>query len=99
MVGSGGISTAELMEKAKAQGMNVTGFGGGAPQQGFGQGFAPSMANPVVSPMGQPAAAFPGDGVPKQGLAPPPVQPPSTGQGGFAPPSGFNVPTGFPPRS
>jgi hypothetical protein len=34
-------SAAELMEAAKAQGLNVTGFGGGgAPQQGFG--FAPT---------------------------------------------------------
>jgi predicted RecA/RadA family phage recombinase len=76
------VSTAEMMAKAKEQGMNVTGFSGGvAPQQGFG--------------MGQPAP-FPGNGS-QTGFAPPPVQPPQQG-GGFAPPGGFNAPSGFPPR-
>jgi Enterobacter phage Enc34, ssDNA-binding protein len=106
------ISTAELMAEAKAQGLNVTGFGGGAPQEGFGfggsggpqqgfqQGFAPTQAPPA----GQVAtgqfgnnALQGGTAFPSSGLAPPPISPP--GQQGFAPPAGFNAPTGFPPRS
>jgi hypothetical protein len=67
VIGSGGVSANELMEKAKAQGLNVTGYGGGgAPQQGFGplppnggpqpgfqQGFA--FAPTPAQPAGQPA--------------------------------------------
>jgi hypothetical protein len=95
-------SATELMEAAKQQGMNVTGFGGGgAPQQGFtGGGFAPPPASSVPSP-GQtgtapnPAgnAAFPSNG-PQQGFAPPPVAPPA--QQGFGIPGGVTPPTGFP---
>lgn len=82
------ISNADLMAQAKAQGLNVTGFGGGAPQQGFGpQGFT---APPASGP-----APFPGNG-PQTGFAPPPVQPPA--QQGFASPQNFSAPTGFPPR-
>ena len=43
----GSVSNTDLMAEAKAKGLNVTGFGGGAPQQGFGQGFVPPPANPA----------------------------------------------------
>lgn len=89
------VSAAELMEQAKAQGLNVTGYGGGgAPQQGFGgppaqspqagfPGFTPMPGTPPVAPTG--------------GFAPPPVQPPQQ-QGGFASPPNFAAPQGFPSR-
>lgn len=80
-----GVSAHELMEQAKAQGLNVTGYGGGgAPQQGFGPGF--------VSTPGAPAP-FPGSGS-QTGFAPSPVAPPSGN--GFSTPGGFTPPTGFP---
>jgi Protein of unknown function (DUF2815) len=100
------ISTAELMEKAKAQGLNVTGFGGGAPQQGFG--FAPL---PVSGQPGQ-TAAFPSSGpLPPNGgpqpgfqqgfaFAPtqaPPAGQPATGQfGNSGPASGSAFPSSGP---
>lgn len=77
-------SMTDMMADAKARGMNVTGFGSaGAPQQGFGQGFAQTPANPAHSPAPVP---FPLAGVggnasfPSNGPLPPP-------------------PTGFPSRS
>jgi len=97
VVGSGGISAAELMEHAKAQGMNVTGFGGGgAPaQQGFGfAAMGGSAHQPAPVQPGQ-TAAFPSNGS-QTGFAPPPVQPPAA-----APQFGgqnFAAPKGFPPR-
>jgi hypothetical protein len=91
------VSAAELMEQAKAQGLNVTGYGGGgAPQQGFGSAPTGGFAH-------QPAPVQPGQSVPFPsnsgpiGVAPPPVQPPGQ-QPSFAAPGGFNAPTGFPPR-
>ena len=77
------ISAAELMEQAKAKGMNVTGYGGGgAPQQGFGW-------SPWPVPGGaSPASASRTGGhcrLARSGFAPPPVQPPQQG-GGFASP-------------
>lgn len=99
------VSNADLMAQAKAQGLNVTGFGGGgAPQQGFGQaGFAPQPASPA-SPIvpagfgtgGAGSVSFPSNG-PQAGLAPLPISPPQQQQG-FSPPGGFTAPTGFPPR-
>jgi hypothetical protein len=102
------VSANDLMEQAKAQGMNVTGFGGGAPQQGFG---APPMGNGGFAPTGAPAgqtatgpswtpqqaggSAFPSNG-PQTGFAPSPMQPPQ--QQGFSAPGGFTPPTGFPQR-
>jgi hypothetical protein len=111
VVGSS-VSADDLMAQAKAQGLNVTGFGGGgAPQQGFGQMGPPGLPG-TSAPMGFPAgptvmgpsgtggpgsgSAFPSNG-PQQGFAPPPVQPP--GQQGFGAPGGFTPPTGFPQRS
>lgn len=102
IVTGGGKSMSEMMSDAKAQGMNVSGFGtSGAPQQGFGQGFAP-MANPVTpaapAPFGSGengSATFPSSG-PTPGVAPPPVAPPQ--QQGYSSPGGFNAPQGFPPR-
>lgn len=86
------VSAIDLMAAAREQGMNVTGFGGGgAPQQGFGQGFAQTAAPPSGT-NGLPS----GFTFPSSGLAPPPVAPPA--QQGFATPSGFNAPSGFPPR-
>jgi hypothetical protein len=100
VVGSS-VSSSELMAQAKAQGLNVTGFGAGSagllPQVGFGQsavnaGFAPTPA------------AFPSNG---QGFAPPPAQPPAqppASPSGFgdgltrAYPAGFTPPQGFPQR-
>lgn len=95
VVGTGGISAAELMEQAKAQGMNVTGFGGGgAPaQQGFGQPFTPTAPGFGQGPTGPQGPI----GAPQQGFAPPPMQPPAQ-QGGFTAPTGFGAPQGFPPR-
>jgi hypothetical protein len=96
------VSAAELMAGAKAQGLNVTGFGGGgAPQQGFG--FAPTpvpavvqtATGPFMTPHPQAGFASPSNG-PQTGFAPSPVQPPAGN--GFATPGGFNAPTGFPPR-
>lgn len=106
-------SATEMMAAAKAQGMNVTGFGSGAPQQGFGfggggiaqQGFGSA---PMGAPVGQTAPGqfgttgqASGSAFPSNpapgGFAPPPVAPPSGN--GFTPPGGFTPPTGFPPRS
>ncbi len=83
------ITGAELMAKAKEQGLNVTGFGAGSPgllpQVGFGQAGANSPATiPQFSQAGT-------------GFAPPPAQPLAS-PGGFAAPGGFTPPTGFPPR-
>jgi hypothetical protein len=101
------VSASDLMAQAKAQGMNVTGFSSGPPQQGFG---APPMGNgfaPTGVPAGQPATApfgttgqpggfaFPSNG-PQPGFAPSPMQPP--GQPGFGAPGEFTPPTGFPQR-
>jgi hypothetical protein len=98
VVGSS-VSSSELMAQAKAQGLNVTGFGAGSagllPQVGFTNtpaGFAVPGA-PV-------AAAFPSNG---QGFAPPPAQPPASPSGfgdGLtrAYPAGFTPPQGFPQR-
>jgi hypothetical protein len=90
------VSATDLMAEARAQGLNVTGFGGEG-QQGFGQGFAPPPANPaprtsVADPFG---AANTGNAFPSSS-APAPVAPPS--QQGFASSGNFNAPTGFPPR-
>lgn len=95
-------SAAELMEAAKAQGLNVTGFGGGgAPQAGFG--FAPTpvpgvvqtATGPFMTPNPQAGFVSPSNG-PQTGFAPSPIAPPAGN--GFATPGGFNAPTGFPPR-
>ena len=88
------VSSAELMAAAKAQGLNVSGFGGGgAPPMGFG--FAPQTAAPVAGSTGPSAAAFPT--TPFQTVsAPAPAAPPVNN--GFATPSGFTAPAGFPPR-
>lgn len=100
------VSTADLMAEAKAQGLNVTGFGGsGGPQEGFGQGFAPTLANPAGTAasggtvpgqfgINEPGfgSAFPSSPV----KSPSPVAPPA--QQGFSTPQGFNAPQGFPPR-
>lgn len=96
------ISAAELMEQAKAQGLNVTGYGGGgAPQQGFG---GPPAQSPAAgfpgfgqAGTGGPGAAPTGFGQAGTGFAPPPVQPPQQG-GGFASPPNFAAPQGFPSR-
>jgi hypothetical protein len=95
-------SATELMEAAKAQGLNVTGFGGGgAPQAGFG--FAPTpvpavvqtATGPFMTP--NPQAGFVSPSNPSgNGFAPPPVQPPA--QQGFGTPGNFNAPSGFPSR-
>jgi hypothetical protein len=99
------VSNADLMAQARAQGLNVTGFGGGAPQTGFtvpGGGFAPQPVNPVsptapagFGTAGAGNASFPSSG-PQTGFAPSPISPPQ--QQGFATPGGFTPPTGFPPR-
>jgi hypothetical protein len=94
------VSAAELMAQAKAQGLNVTGFGGQSagllPQVGFG---APQAGFTHPGPhQGQPGTSmttFPSNPAP-QGFAPPPAQPPA--QGGFTTLSGFNPPQGFPQR-
>lgn len=94
MIGSGTTSANELMAAAKAQGLNVTGFGGGgAPQQGFAQSLAQPMAGngPIVGPNVQ-TMPFP-----QQSFAPSPVAPPA--QQGFGAPGNFNAPSGFPSRS
>lgn len=98
-----GVSANELMEQAKAQGLNVTGYGGGgAPQQGFGPGFVPSTPSPAgfetaTAPSGTSqqgfGSAFPSNG-PQTGSAPAPAAPPA--QQGFTTPGGFVSPTGFP---
>ncbi len=96
------ISGAELMAQAKQQGLNVTGFGAGMPnggfgappQQGFTQGFAPQTANPALlgtAPQQMAGAVSPSN----FGGAPAPLQPP---QGQFASPGGFAPPSGFPQR-
>lgn len=92
------VSNMDLMEEAKAKGLNVTGFSGGAPQQGFGQGFAPPPASPASppAPAGFGMAGAGNASFPSSGLAPPPVSPPA--QQGFTTPSGFIPPRGFPPR-
>lgn len=79
------ISSTELMAAAKAQGLNVSGFGGGGAPS-FGPGFTPPA---------QPSNPFPSNGS-QQGFAPPPAQPPSGN--GFSTPGGFTAPAGFPPR-
>jgi hypothetical protein len=86
------VSGAELMAQAKAQGLNVTGFGGtGAPQGGFAQ----NNAAPAQGGFGQPANPAPQTTGFVQN-APAPVQP---NQGGFtAPAGGFTAPQGFPQR-
>jgi len=59
-----GVSANELMEQAKTQGLNVTGYGGGgAPQQGFDRDL-PRHRKPSPSPgqfgtPQQPTAPFP----------------------------------------
>lgn len=81
-----GVTGAELMEQARAQGLNVTGFtpghagGFGAPQ-GQPGGFAPPSQQPqgFGAPQTQPGGF----------VAPAPAQPP---QGGFTPPSGGFAP-------
>jgi hypothetical protein len=79
-------SANELMEQARAAGMNVTGFGGsGVPQHGFGTEPLPILATAPPLNWGQ------------QGLAPSPVSPPA--QQGFGTPGAFTPPTGFPQRS
>jgi hypothetical protein len=83
------ISGAELMSQAKAQGLNVTGFG--APQSGFTSqslqpGFGANLQGALSAPMGQPNGF---------GGAPAPLQPP---QGQFTTPGGFEAPQGFPQR-
>lgn len=93
-------SMTEMMDEAKAKGMNVTGFGtGGAPSQGFGQGFAPTPVNPASPSAPVPFGAQPGGNAsfPSNGpLAPSPVAPPA--QQSFITPGGFVSPTGFPQR-
>ncbi len=81
------ISGAELMAKAKEQGLNVTGFGG--VQQGFGaqQGFVSPPTTVLPPSQLQAPSGF--------GGAPAPLQPP---QGQFASPGGFAPPSGFPQR-
>jgi len=91
---SNSISSSELMAQAKAQGLNVTGFGA-SPQPGFTQpaGFAPMTGSPAAATaLPVQNAAFPSSGF---GGAPAPLQPP---QGQFATPSGFTPPSGFPQR-
>lgn len=94
----GSVSNMDLMAEAKAKGLNVTGFSGGAPQQGFGQGFAPLPASPAspTAPAGFGMAGAGNASFPSNGLAPPPVSPPA--QQGFTAPSGFTPPMGFPQR-
>jgi len=83
------ITGAELMAKAKEQGLNVTGFGTGAPAGGFTGGFQTGAPNsPATIPQFSQAGT---------GFAPPPAQPPAS-TGGFAAPTGFTPPQGFPPR-
>lgn len=94
----GSVSNMDLMAEAKAKGLNVTGFGGGASQQGFG--FAPSTGGPagfvpVTAPSGINAPGF-GSAFPSNGLAPPPVNPPA--RPSFTAPGGFTPPTSFPQR-
>lgn len=72
------ISGSELMAKAKEQGLNVTGFGGGAPG-GFGLPAQTTM--PPVQPTFPQAGSF--------GGAPAPLQPP---QGQFTTPTSFGFP-------
>jgi hypothetical protein len=95
------VSATDLMEQAKAQGLNVTGFGAsGVPQGGFGS--APTVA-PVGVTGGQFGTPGPGNGFafpsnsPVPPLAPSPVPPPGQ-QAGFGAPGGFIAPQGFPPR-
>jgi Protein of unknown function (DUF2815) len=93
-----GVSANELMEQAKAQGLNVTGYGGGgAPQQGFGLGATPGFVPPSAPPLQGTQTGFTSPPVsPSWGVdrnAPPPVTPPAS------PPNWGNVPpTGFPQR-
>jgi hypothetical protein len=86
------ISGAELMAQAKAQGLNVTGFGSGGPGTGFGVSQQPNLPTPSPAFGATPLQQQP---VPNFGGAPAPLQPP---QGQFATPGGFAPPTGFPPR-
>lgn len=73
----GGVSGAELMAQAQAQGLQVTGFngspgfGGGAPQGGFpGAGGAPGFTPPAPGPgMGTPMGGAP-SAAPQAGFAP-----------------------------
>jgi len=61
------VSAAELMEQAKAQGLNVTGFGGGGAPQQQGFGLAPNpfpsggLAPAPVSPPAQQGFTAPGN--------------------------------------
>jgi hypothetical protein len=97
------VSATELMEQAKAQGMNVTGFGSGAPQQGFG--FAPSGGGaPQYAPaqMGQ-TAGYPSNnfGAPPMGNGSAqtgaPAGAPATGQfGTTGQPGGSAFPSNSP---
>ena len=89
-------SMTEMADDAKAQGLNVTGFGSsGPPQQGFGLG-----AQPGFPPVG----SAPGPASPAFSPAPAPFAAPPAGNASFPssgptqPPAGFNAPTGFPPR-
>jgi hypothetical protein len=92
------ITGAELMAKAKEQGLNVTGYGAGAPAGGFGQFGAGAGSPPMTGgALGLPAPGTPGATVGTSGFAPPPAQPPAS-TGGFAAPTGFTPPQGFPPR-
>lgn len=81
------VSGAELMAAAQAQGLQVTGFGGGAPS-----GFAPGQYS---GPSGHPSSfapnGAPGGFAPSVGFSPPGGAPQ---QHGFAPPNG---PGGFAP--
>lgn len=90
-----GVTGAQLMEQARAQGLNITGFTPGH-AGGFGAPSPaqfPALQTPGAPGFTQPApAGFGAPTPPSNGFAPPPAQPP--GQGGFAPP-----PNGFaPPR-
>jgi hypothetical protein len=112
VVGSS-VSSSELMAQAKAQGLNVTGFGAGSagllPQVGFSHGFAgPGMllsGNPVGMPgNGAQLPSNTGPNAPqtafpfdRHGFAPSPAQPPAS-PSGFGAPAGFTPPQGFPQR-
>lgn len=80
------ISSTELMAQAKAQGLNVTGFGGGMSNGGF-------VASPIPGATFNPPPMAPAPS--GFGGAPAPLQPP---QGQFAAPGGFGAPQGFPQR-
>lgn len=104
-----GITGAELMQRAREQGLNVTGFTPGGGGFGGGQvgGFAPpagTFGGPGDVQAGFAQGGFGGAPAPVQpvqqgGFQPPAVAPQPAPQAGFAPsPGGFQPPAGFPQR-